>query len=150
MYVLKIIYSCFRIKIFFSLTYMTLKLYTCRLIPLPCIFLWVRWGVPSLNFIFPKFYYRRVPATVFHSTLTLYFLSERKKRKKILVLERNFFTYILALSLVDMKTYQDQNPNLNCEFSCCWKKHYRPWNNNQLCIRFIYKQTNTLKKVPPR
>lgn len=52
-----------------------------RLIPLPCIFLWVRRGVPGLDFIFPKFYYRRVPATVFYSTFTLYFLSERKQNR---------------------------------------------------------------------
>lgn len=67
---------------FSFLTCMTLKSYTRRPTPLPCIFLWVRRGVPGLDFVFPKFYYRGVPATVFHSTLTLYFLSERKKKKK--------------------------------------------------------------------
>ena len=33
--------------------------------------------------IFPKFYYRRVPATVFYSTFTLYLLSERKQNRSL-------------------------------------------------------------------
>ena len=51
---------------------------------------------------------------------TLFSVREKEKEgNKIHVLEENLFTYILVLSLVDMKTYQEQNTNLNCEFSGC-------------------------------
>lgn len=69
----KVSNSCFRMENFLSL-----HAQSTRSIPLPCVFLWVRRGVPGLDFIFSKFYYGRVPATVFHPTFTLYFLVRGK------------------------------------------------------------------------